>query len=190
MLLFSTHRLVWQRSCFFRAYPFVVGFPTTPFDPSPKDASSSSFVAEVGIFFSILLSQLSIFYSFVPEALWCCSLLPIFLFCHDSVLFFAYPFNRSVVFSFELSHLIKFCIPSQTECCPNYIILNPSLSWLNRSGFNIYLALQPQGFFRNVLCPSFLTECFRPYSPSLYSFLEFVQPLKVLWFHSFAKEAT
>ena len=37
----------------------------------------------------------------------------------------------------------------QSECCPNYIILNPSLSCLNRSGFNIYLALQPQGFFRN-----------------------------------------
>ena len=35
----------------------------------------------------------------------------------------------------------------QSECCPNYIILNPSLSCFNRSGFNIYLALQPQGFF-------------------------------------------
>ena len=31
--------------------PSVVGVPTTPFDPSPKDAFSSSFVAEVGIFF-------------------------------------------------------------------------------------------------------------------------------------------
>ena len=39
-------------------------------------------------------------------------------------------------------------------------------------------------------CPSFLTECFRLGSPSLYSFLESIQPRKVLWFHSFAKEAT
>ena len=44
---------------------FVVGFPTTPFDPFPKDAFSSSFVAEAGIFFSILffnyLSSISFF---------------------------------------------------------------------------------------------------------------------------------
>ena len=53
---------------------FVVGFPATPFDPSPKDVSSSSFVKEIAIFFSIPLSQQSSFYSFVPEALWCCSL--------------------------------------------------------------------------------------------------------------------
>ena len=34
----------------------------------------SLFVVEVGIFFFILLFQQSSFYSFVPEALWCCSL--------------------------------------------------------------------------------------------------------------------
>ena len=58
-----------------------------------------------------------------------------------------YPFNRSVMPAFRIfSHSAKFCLPSQMECCSNYIILNPSLSCLNRSGFNIYLALQPQGF--------------------------------------------
>ena len=53
---------------------------------------------------------------FLPEALWCCSF-------HSSsrivriVFFRAYPFNRSVVFSFEFSHLIKFCLLPQPECC-------------------------------------------------------------------------
>jgi len=40
----------------------------------------------------------------------------IFSVCEDRVFFRAYPFNRSVVFSFEYSHLIKFCLPSQQEC--------------------------------------------------------------------------
>ena len=44
-------------------------------------------MAEVGIFFPIFLFQLSIFYFFLPEALRCCSLQPIFLFCQDHVLF-------------------------------------------------------------------------------------------------------
>ena len=48
---------------------FVAVFPTTLFDPSRKDAFASSFVAKVGFFFSILLFQLSIFYSSVPKAL-------------------------------------------------------------------------------------------------------------------------
>jgi len=53
----------------YKAFPFIVGFPTTPLDPSPKDAFSSSFVVEVGIFFSILLFQLSIFYFFRSRSL-------------------------------------------------------------------------------------------------------------------------
>ena len=78
----------------------------------------SSFVAEVGIFFSVILFRRSIFYSFVPEALWCCSLRPIILFCQDHVIFFlSYSFSRSVGFSFEFSHLIKFCLLPQPECC-------------------------------------------------------------------------
>ena len=31
--------------------------------------------------------------------------------------FLSYPFSRSVVFSFEFSHLIKFCLLPQPECC-------------------------------------------------------------------------
>ena len=179
----------------------------------------------------VSLSSFHSILTFVPEALWCCSLQPISLFCQDRVLFLFYPFNRSIVsfcsssfvlssfssllnrsavwdLSYPLFHsfngsggsvlwfhqvsslLIKFLFNSfsfQTECCPNYIILNTSLSCFNRSGFNIYLALQPQGF-RNALCPSFLTECFRPSSPSLYSFLEFVQPRKVLGFTRLSKK--
>ena len=34
---------------------FVVGFPTTPFDPSPKDDFSSSFEVEDVVFSSVLL---------------------------------------------------------------------------------------------------------------------------------------
>ena len=83
-------------------------FPTTPFDPSPKDAFSSSFVAEVGIFFSILLFQLSIFYSFIPEALCCCSLQPIILFV--KIMFSSFHF--------------------QSKCCPNRTILSLSILFL------------------------------------------------------------
>ena len=54
------------------------------------------------------------FYLFLPEALWCCSF-------HSSsrlwgsCSFRAYPFNRSVVFSFKFFHLIKFCLSFQPE---------------------------------------------------------------------------
>ena len=34
-----------------------------------------------------------------------------------SCYFLAYPFNRSVVFSFKFFHLIKFCLSFQPECC-------------------------------------------------------------------------
>ena len=48
--------------------------------------------------------------------------------------FRAYPFNRSVVSSFQVSsHFVKFnSFHLQAECCPNYIILIPSLSCFNR----------------------------------------------------------
>ena len=99
----------------------------------------------------------------------------------------------SVLWFHEVSsHLIKFLFNSfsfQSECCPNYINLIPSPSSFNRSGFNIYLITKPSSS-RNVPCSSFLTECFQLCSSSLYSFFQFVQPLKVLWFHSFVKEAT
>ena len=39
------------------------------------------------------------------------------------ILFFlSYPFSRSVVFSFEFSHLIKFCLLPQPECCLKYFV--------------------------------------------------------------------
>ena len=138
------------------------------------------------LFFS---SQQSSFYSFVPEALWCCFLQPSSCFIKDHVLLMIVHLTGVSCPLFKFSHLIKFCVPSQMECCPNYIILNPSLSWINRSGFNIYLALQPQGFSQCSLS-LFSNGVFSTMFTSLYSFLEFVQPLKVLWFHSFVKEAT
>ena len=44
------------------------------------------------------------------------------LFTHHLVLsrscyFLAYPFNRSVVFSFKFFHLLKFCLYFQPQCC-------------------------------------------------------------------------
>ena len=104
-------------------------FPTTLFDLSPKYASSSSFVTEVGIFFSILLFQLSIFYFFLPESLRCCSLQPIFLFCQDHALFLVYPFNQSVVSSAQvlsiLSSFISLFNRSAVRIC-NSLFLFPT----------------------------------------------------------------
>ena len=76
----------------------------------------SSLVAEVGIFFSILLFQWYIFYYFFRRH---CD---VALFTHHldswgSCSFLAYPFNRSVVFSFEFSNLIKFSLLPQLESC-------------------------------------------------------------------------
>ena len=62
--------------------------------------------------------------SIVPEAVYCC-------------------------FHQVSPHLVKFMFNSfrlQSECSPNYIILNPSLTCFNRSVFNIHLALQPRVF--------------------------------------------
>ena len=46
--------------------------------------------------------------------------------------FFFYPFSRSVVFSFEFSHLIKFLFnyfSFQSECCPKLFFLVPLAEW-------------------------------------------------------------
>ena len=112
------HLIIWDvfhktiSSLFFS----LLVFPTTPFDPYHKDVFSSSLVAEVGIFFSILLFQWYIFYYFFRRH---CD---VALFTHHldswgSCSFLAYPFNRSVVFSFEFSNLIKFSLLSQLESC-------------------------------------------------------------------------
>ena len=176
---------------------FVVGVPTTPFDPSPKDAFLSSFVAEAGIFFSILFFS-TIYLLFLSSG----GIVMLF----SSNLLLASPFYRSVVSSLQVlssyqvlplfsarvlseifltpcailsivpkavccwfhqvsSHLVKFMFNSlhlQSECCPNYINLIPSLSSFNRSGFNIYLITKPLGS-RRIPCASFLIECFQLY---------------------------
>ena len=121
MLLSSTHLLGLSGPCFHRAYPF---------NRSIVFLFSSSFI-------------LSSFSS---------------LFNRSDVRDISYPlfhsfncYGGSVLWFHQVSsHLFKFMFNSfhlQSECCPNYIILNPFLSCFNRSGFNIYLSLQPQGFF-------------------------------------------
>ena len=121
-----------------QAYSFFCRFfPTTPFDPSPKDAFSSSFEVEYVVFsFVLLIPFLHLFRRHCVVA----------RFTHHvklwrSCSFHAYPFNRSVVSSFQVSsHLVKIMFNSfhlQSECCPNYIILIPSLSYFNRSVVSI-----------------------------------------------------
>ena len=159
---------------------FVVDFPTTPFNSSLQGCFPNSFEAEVGIFFSILLFQWYIFYYFFRRH---CD---VALFTHHldswgSCSFLAYPFNRSVVISFEFSNLIKFSFFFQSECCPNYINLIPSLSSFNRSGFNIYLITKPTRF-SNVSCSSFLTDCLQSCSSLI------AQPLKVCGFTHWSKK--
>ena len=85
---------------------FVVDFPTTPFNSSLQGCFPSLFVAEVGIFFSILLFQWSIFYSFFRRH---CD---VALFTHHlelwgSCSFRAYPFNRSVVSSLQVLFILS-----------------------------------------------------------------------------------
>src|SRR3954468_13711000 len=59
----------------------------------------------------------------------------------------------------------------QSECCPNYINLIPSLSIFNRSVFNIYLITKPLGSC-HIPCSSYLTECFQVRSTPLCSFFQ------------------
>ena len=121
---------------------------------------TSSFVVEVGIFFSILLFQWSIFYSFFRR--------------HCDVALFN-PSSCFVKIMFNSFHL-------QSECCPNYIILIPSLSCFNRnvvSSAQVLFALSSlaslsTGVLSEFVLPrsSFLTECFQLRSSPLCSFLE------------------
>ena len=100
-----------------QAYSFRCWFSNNSVITFLEGCFPSSFVAEVGIFFSILLFQWSIFYSFFRRH---CD---VALFTHHlelwgSCSFRAYPFNRSVVSSLQvLFHLIKFCLSFQPECC-------------------------------------------------------------------------
>ena len=70
-----------------QAYSFRCWFSNNSVLTFLEGCFPSSFVAEVVIFFSVILFRRSIFYSFIPEALWCCSLRPIILFCQDHVIF-------------------------------------------------------------------------------------------------------
>ena len=113
--------------------------------------------------------------------------------------FHAYPFNRSVVSSFQVSsHLVKFnSFHLQVECCPNYITLIPSLSCLtgvlclfaqvlfalsslanllNRSTAQSYSSLFL--FANGVLSTSLLLVAF---------FLSICSTSQGTWFHSFVK---
>ena len=115
---------------------FVVDFPTTPFNSSLQGCFPNSFVAEVGIFFSILLFQWYIFYYFFRRH---CD---VALFTHHldswgSCSFLAYPFNRSVVFSFEFSNLIKFSLLPQLESCLKSFL--PIVPFFYSSGGSVLL---------------------------------------------------
>ena len=77
-------------------------------------------------FLSFLLFELSIFYSFVSEALWCWSSQPIISFVKD--------------------HVISFCLSIQPECHvlhSSSLILSSFASRLNRSAARIWSSLIP-----------------------------------------------
>ena len=120
------------------------------------------------------------FYSFVPESWWCFLFSLIIL---DSVLFV--PIHLTGMFCpfaqvlLALSSLASLFNRSAAR------IWSSLIPFLNRSVFYIYLPFNLKVFA--MFCPSFLTKCFRPCSPSLYSFLEFVQPLKARGFSCFSK---
>ena len=99
--------------------PSVVGVPTTPFDPSPKDAFSSSLWQKLAFLLHSFISMIYIlFLSSGGIAMLFFS--PIISFCQRSCSFHAYPFNRSVVpFCSSSFRLIKPCISFLLECCPN-----------------------------------------------------------------------
>ena len=72
---------------------------------------SSSFVAEVGIFLHSVTAMIYLLFC-LPEALWCyCND------CEDRVLFVLIHLTGVSCPPFKFSHLIKFCLLSQLECC-------------------------------------------------------------------------
>ena len=129
-----------QQACSFRCW-----FSNNSVITFLEGCFPSSFVAQVGIFFSILLFQWSIFYSFSRRH---CD---VALFTHHlelwgSCSFRAYPFNRSVV------------PPAQV-----LFILSSFISLFNRSAVQICSSL----FL-------FSNGCFQLRSSPLYYFLEMV----------------
>ena len=114
------------------------------------------------LFFSILLFQWSIFYFSLPEALRRCSFHPSSRFVKDHVLFM--PIHLTGVL------------------CPFAQVL-------------FALSSLASHFYRSAvrICSSlflFSNGVFSTSSIFVVFFFKFVQPRKVLWFHSFVKEAT
>ena len=156
---------------------FVVDFPTTPFNSSLQGCFPNSFVAEVGIFFSILLFQWYIFYYFFRRH---CD---VALFTHHldswgSCSFHAYPFNRSVLpfsfkFFFILSSLASLFNRSAVRFWSSlflvYLVSSRVISISSCPLYSSFIASQPSSP-RNVPCSSFLTDCLQSRSSLLYSF--------------------
>ena len=109
MFSISPQQAYYFRCCF---------FPITPFYPSWKGALLAHLWQKLAFFFSILVFRWSIFHSFSRRH---CDVALFDPSSHllSKIMFFpfAYPFDQSVVISFKFSHLIKFCLPSQPECC-------------------------------------------------------------------------
>ena len=144
-----------------QAYSFRCWFSNNSVITFLEGCSASSFVAKVGISFSILSFQWSIFYSLFRR--YCdVSLLTHHLELSGSCSFIAYPFIRSVVDSLLVLLILSSIASLFNGVLPESV---PSYS-------------------------SFLTECFQCCSSSLLSFFQFAQPRKVPWFHSLVKEAT
>ena len=116
---------------------FVVDFPSTTLNPTLQGCFPSSLVAKVVIFFSARYpNNLASILSFRR-------LCDVALFTHHlelwgSCSFLSYPFNRSVVFSFEFSHLIKFCLLPQPGVLSE-IFLTPCAIFFNSSGGSVLL---------------------------------------------------
>ena len=100
-----------------QAYSFRCWFSNNSVITFLEGCFPSSFVAEIVIFFSAPLSQQSSFYSFVPEALWCCSFHSSS--CFGKIMFFSLLLHLTGVLChlFKFFHLIKFCLLPQPECC-------------------------------------------------------------------------
>ena len=121
-----------------QAYYFRCWFSNNSVTTFLEGCFPSSFVAEVGIFFSSMLFQWSIFYSFFRRH---CdvALLSHHLELWGSCSFRAYPFNRSVMFSakffasYQVSHLFS------TGVLSEFFILIPCPANFNRSGLEAYL---------------------------------------------------
>ena len=158
-----------------QAYSFRCWFSNNSVITFLEGCFPSSFVAEVGIFFSILLFQWSIFYSFFRRH---CD---VALFTHHlelwgSCSFLAYPFNRSVVSSLQYlfisssfsSLFYRSAVQIMSFLFLGYLII-PRWSYSFRSWSSYFHIFQPSSS-RNTPCSSFLTDCLQSRSSLLYSF--------------------